>query len=803
MKFKFRGLSFVTLIFFLVLMPFKPNQNVPQPRIQAAAASAPYAPGQLVVGLMDGYTAEMLELPQGVTLSGEESDLQALNAVIVNVPVAQEETYRSLLLQQPGVLYVETNFRVQALAIPNDPLWLPSTYTPDGQYGPQHIQAPAAWDITQGSNSVIIAVIDSGIDSSHPEFSGRLLPGYDYVEDDWTPQDRCGHGTHVAGIIAANSNNAYGVAGMDWNARILTVRVLDASCGGTISDLAEGLIFATDMGARVINLSVGTPFFSRLLEHASYYAYQHGAALFAAVGNHCSYSGQAIYPAYFSWVMAIGATDQSDQRNPASCTGAHLDVMAPGTDILSTAPRTGSLLYGMTNEFSLLSGTSMATAFVSGAAGLLASQPSFDTPLKIYTALTSTALDLETAGFDNNTGYGLIQVADALQSTPGGSPPPPPAPSVEYDFLDTTRCSNMTYQWRTIPHNWTAYPAGSFVPLFGDNVSTTITLPFTFNFGGNGYNSVTVSSNGYLAFDGIGETAGYTQATNFLIPLRNGGTTYGSDVFLAPFWDDLRVDPASMNPSAVYAATRGSAPNREFVVEWYHVPQSGVASSSLTFQAILRENGNQIIYQYQEMKGDVSFATVGLEYNAGYSGVQVAYNQYGAVKSGQAIYFYPYPPGNPRTVPACQTTTTANSAGKTILFDPFCLEIPAGLLPATPTTTVRMSVFTYFPPSTRQKDVPIGRYSEITLDPTPRPPLNPSPRVCYYYTAGDLVKAGGDPQNLFLAVFDSQTRLWQRLPTSLDTANNRIIADVPHFSLFGVFTIAQPESLPVTGGKLR
>jgi hypothetical protein len=114
-----------------------------------------------------------------------------------------------------------------------------------------------------------------------------------------------------------------------------------------------------------------------------------------------------------------------------------------------------------------------------------------------------------------------------------------------------------------------------------------------------------------------------------------------------------------------------------------------------------------------------------------------------------------------------------------------------------------MSVFSYFPPSTSQTEVPIGRYSEITLDPTPRPPLSPPPRVCYSYTAGDLVKAGGDPQNLFLAVFDSQTRLWERLPTSLDTVNNRIIANVPHFSIFGVFTIAQPESLPVTGGKLR
>jgi len=147
---KFLSLPSITLILFLALAPLNPNQNTPQPLIQSATVSAPYAPGQLIVGLMDGYTAEMLELPQDATLSDAESDLHALNAVVVNVPVGQEETFRNLLLQQPGVLYVEANFRVQALVNPNDPLWLPSSYTPDGQYAPQRIQATTAWDSTQG-----------------------------------------------------------------------------------------------------------------------------------------------------------------------------------------------------------------------------------------------------------------------------------------------------------------------------------------------------------------------------------------------------------------------------------------------------------------------------------------------------------------------------------------------------------------------------------------------------------------------------------------------------------------------------
>lgn len=769
-----------------------------------APLEAPSAAGELIVGLEEGFNPKDLVLPDKVSLQVVGEGLHTLNAAVVNVPRGQEQEYRQKLLQIPGVLYCEPNYRLRALAIPGDPLWGPSGYTPDGQWGLARIHAPAAWDITSGSSNVILSVIDSGVDANHPEFANRLLPGHDFVEKDDTPQDLCGHGTHVTGIIAANANNSEGIAGVDWNAKILPVRALGADCYGSIDDIAEALIWSVDQGARVINLSVGLfGSTSRLLEYATYYAYEHGAAVFAAAGNDGMQG--VYYPAAYPWVMAVGFTDKSDQRASLSTYGAQLDLMAPGIDILSTTPTRAGFyyqsLYGASTNYSLLSGSSMSTAFASGAAALLAGQPQFDTPAKIYEALTTGALDIGPPGRpDIQTGYGLIQIDAALAHTPSPSPPPAPPPVVEYEFLSSTRCQNVSYSWETIPHNST-----TFLPVFANNNSTARSLGFTFNFGGAGYTQAVISTNGYLAFDGIGEGAFNYQATNFLIPVSNAGGVYGSDVFLAPFWDALQMPTLSGFTRGVFATTLGSAPNRRFVVEWNQMGlQSAPASTSLTFQVVLFEGSNQILYQYASLSGlgsDGSSATIGLEYNGGHSGLQFSYNEIGAARPGQAIRFYPQTPGAPRTVPGCQATTTAAGSGGTFTFQPFCLEIPAGLLPASPPTTLRISSFVSFPPTTQQSYRPLGRFAEITLDPTPRPPLVPPPTICYYYTAQDLLQAGGSPNNLFFAVFDSQTRLWEKLPTDVDATNGRLTALVPHFSIFGIFTHPEPASLPVTGAS--
>ena len=211
--------------------------------------------------------------------------VESLNAYLVRVPAGEEINYRSQLLQLDEVHFVDLNYYITALEspmpiTPDDPNWF-------SQYGPPAVRADYAWNVTTGSSGVIIAIVDTGINRSHPEFSGRLIQGYDFVQGDSIPEDENGHGIHVAGIAAATGNNARGVAGVDWHAKIMAVRVLDKNGSGTLANTAAGIIWAADHGADVINLSLSGPSFPSptILEDVTYYAYKKGAVVVAAAGN--------------------------------------------------------------------------------------------------------------------------------------------------------------------------------------------------------------------------------------------------------------------------------------------------------------------------------------------------------------------------------------------------------------------------------------------------------------------------------------------------------------------------------------
>ena len=449
----------------------------------------------------------------------------------------------------------------------------------------------------------------------------------------------------------------------------------------------------------------------------------------------------------------------------------------------------------------------MATPHVSAVAALMVGLPKFDHPDKIYRALEATALDLGTPGWDDVTGYGLLQAADALNYDPSDiTPPTPPTPAVEYDALRSDRCQNVTYAWVDVDHTYEN--GGTFVPAFGNDGYATVPVGFDFSYGGRTFNQATISANGYMTFDGRvfeNQLNPSALADNFLIPLsdeEDWAAYRRPNWFLAPFWDDL--NPSARVDSAMFAQTFGSAPNRRFVVEWYRVPiQAANSSTELTFQVILEEATGQIVYQYKDLKGpgsDGSSATLGLEYNDGYTGVLQSYNQRGAIKSGVAIHFFPQMPGAQRTTPTCDLADSVGSSGGLLSFDPWCLDIPSGLLPEQ--TTVRFSLFNTFPPAPRQY-INLNRFVDLTLDPMPQPRVNPPPVVCYHYTAADLAKAGGHAANLFIAEYDAHTNLWDRLPTAVDSAGGRLTAPVKHFSVFGVFAEPAPEALPVTGAPAR
>jgi thermitase len=745
-------------------------------------SDAPIIPGEVVIVTKIGYLTNALNLPMGASIAQATPQLDSLHAAVMRVPIGQERNYVQKLQNTPGIQFAEPNYVISTEAIiPNDPFW-------SRQYGPAHLQAPDAWSITTGSSKVTLAIIDSGIDNGHPEFAGRILPGYDFVDGDDLPQDACGHGTHVTGIAAATGNNRTGIAGMDWNVRIMPIRVLDGSCSGSTAGVAEALVWAVEHGARLINMSLGTSAPSTLLENGTYYAYTHGAAIFAAAGN--SGSSPVVYPAAYPWVMAVGATDQSDQRASYSNTGAALDLMSPGSNIFSTTPY-GDFYYHdvfqVTQQYGTLNGTSMASAFAAGSAALLASLPRFDTPDKIYQALTSTARDLDIPGRDNNTGYGLIQVYKALNFTSSIVPTPTPLPPMtSYDILDSRSCGNL------VKFNWQDATTGSQLPVFGNDGYATLSLPFAFKLGDQTYDNVTVSANGYMTFGDNGSIK-----DNFLIP----GIAQPNN-FIAPFWDDL-------NPSAggkLYQQTFGAAPNRQYAVEWYQVPRAGdsAESSSLTFEAILFEGSNQALTQYQTLKGissDGSSATIGVEYANGTAGKEYSYNQAGAVIEGQALLFVPYPTGDTPPSNTCNTFTRLVD-GNGGFFDspPFCVDIPAGALQHPATLQIQNLAHS---PALPGSLISLDHFADISLSYSPAPPLSPMPvvYVCYHYTTSDVLRAGGHPENLFLAAFDPLQNKWDVLPTSANPVQGLLTALAPHLSIFGVVTTALPAKLPVTGSS--
>ena len=309
----------------------------------------PAAPNVVVISFApESSTAERAAYIE--TIGGQiERSIEALNTVVVSLP---ETATAQALEAAPIVQQAEPDYFATVLEAPNDPLY------PE-QWGLYAIGAESVWArLPEGAQQVTVAVIDTGICADHPELAGRILAGYDFVDDDAVPQDDFGHGCAVAGVIAAQAGNGQGIAGLAPNAQILPVRVLNSSGYGTYSDIAEGIIYAADQGAQVINLSLGGTNASTVLENAVGYAMSRGAQVVAAAGN--NFGGAIMYPAAYAPVISVGALDQSLQHSSFNPAGA-LDVYAPGQSITALALNGG---------YTSLSGTSLAAPHVSAAIAL-------------------------------------------------------------------------------------------------------------------------------------------------------------------------------------------------------------------------------------------------------------------------------------------------------------------------------------------------------------------------------------------------------------------------------------------------
>jgi thermitase len=441
------------------------------PVLPASTSPAPeIIPGEVVVKFQDNVSvagARNSLRAEGLRLLEVSAHDQALR---VQVVPGQEATAIADLLARGDVEYATFNYRIYAAGDPSDSYYafqwgLHNTGQTGGTPGAD-ISASAAWDLYTGGNEVIIAMIDSGVDLDHPDLAGKITSGsqagYNYISPTAMPNDDNGHGTHVAGIAAAVSNNNKGVAGVSWGAKIMPLKILDSAGNGETFDLAQAIRYAVDHGAKVINMSLGGSCGEGWpdVEEAVNYAASKGVILVAASGN---YNTGVFCPAALNGVIAVGATDDMDFRSYYSNYGSDLDVVAPGDYIYSTLIDSNPAGLG---TYGYKSGTSMATPAVAGLAALLWSYAPTLNSAHIQSVIQDSADDLGATGWDQYYGYGRINARRALEAVTIQT-----SPVQTYLFVDNNTGSAAGYVQLTTPGvetiNWSATisPAVSWLSL--------------------------------------------------------------------------------------------------------------------------------------------------------------------------------------------------------------------------------------------------------------------------------------------------------------------------------------------------
>ncbi|HXL03901.1 MAG TPA: S8 family serine peptidase [Bacillota bacterium] len=376
----------------------------------APAGCRDYRDSDILVSFRENASSEEIENLVGSQGCHVKRVIEGAGIYVIGIsegrdPVRAVEDFKSNSLvrhAQPNWVGRVTDINdIGVSLIPNDPN-LSRQWAIDAM-GLRH-----AWDKTRGSSGVTVAVIDTGVQVNHPDLVGNIISGYDFYNRTSYVTDHNGHGTHIAGIIGAATNNGLGIAGINWSVSIMPLKAADDSGGGylSLSEIIEALRYAADHGADVVNMSFqigdassGEDFF---MEEAIEYAYNKGVTMIAAAGNEGQ--GWLAYPARHSKVIAVGAIGPDLNRASWSNYGNHIDVVAPGDSIVSTWPM---------NTFASASGTSMAAPQVAGVAALLISS-GVRGPENIRQILHETAMDLGTAGYDDVYGWGLVNAHAAV-----------------------------------------------------------------------------------------------------------------------------------------------------------------------------------------------------------------------------------------------------------------------------------------------------------------------------------------------------------------------------------------------------
>lgn len=336
----------------------------------------------------------------------EDGSIPQLSVRFLKVPAHARDAVVRALEHNPAIELVEPDQVIPAALAPNDPY-----YVSNMEWHLPKIGAPEAWTLTTGSSTIVMAILDSGVENSHPDLSGKIVSGWNVMDNNSDTSDLHGHGTAVAGQAAAIGNNGVGVAGLAWGCRLLPIRVADSNANTTTSLIASGLVYAADHGARVANISFDVAWSIVLLESEKYF-YSKGGVITVAAGNSSRFESSGDNP----YILAISATDQNDALATFSNTGNNIDLAAPGVNILTTY---------LQGTYASGTGTSASAPLVAAASALILSVNPALTPADVQNILKQTADDLGAPGWDPSFGTGRLNVFRAVNMAVNAVPTPP------------------------------------------------------------------------------------------------------------------------------------------------------------------------------------------------------------------------------------------------------------------------------------------------------------------------------------------------------------------------------------------
>ena len=465
-----------------------PQTVVNQYPTAAAPATIQNAPGRLLIGaragLNDEEVGKLLKTHGGKARRIGRSDLH-----IVDIPVGSEKAIAALLAKHPHLKFAELDRRMEPSFVANDP-YLGS------QWHINKINANTAWDSAQGAG-ITIAILDSGVDGTHPDLSARMVAGWNFLDNNANTSDVNGHGTAVAGAAAASLNNGTGVAAVAGQAKIMPVRISDANGYAYWSTVAQGLNWAADNGARVANISFAAGGSSAVQSAAQYMKNKGGLVIVAAGNNGID---EMITPT--TSMIIVSATDGNDVKTSWSSFGSAVSVAAPGQDIWTTIRGGGYQAWW---------GTSLASPVVAGVVGLMMSAKPSLSSTQVESLLFSSAVDLGTAGRDSSYGYGRINANAAVQASLAAVAADTQAPSTSI----TAPLANSTVSGLVAVDVTAADNVGVSrvdLRLNGSTVASDSVAPFGFSWDSstvaNGMNNLVA-----YAFDAAGNSAGSTTVT--------------------------------------------------------------------------------------------------------------------------------------------------------------------------------------------------------------------------------------------------------------------------------------------------